>query len=140
MRSNHLTATNPMDRATHKQHPLRNSGEGQMTGRLPLSNIRHSETEVTLEIALPGIDKDRVLIKQKGGNLFVEVAPRSAETSEGKSRFIRREFHDAYRTIKYRLADDLDMDIIQAEMTNGVLVVSIPKIDKSKLIKSIEIK
>ena len=89
---------------------------------------RDEEFEATVD--LPGFERDDVEVRVTDHVLRVE-AERDAPTGEPDEgeRYLRRERrHDAvHRSI--RLPDDVDADGVTAAMKNGVLTVTLPKLE-----------
>ncbi len=85
---------------------------------------------------LPGFNKEDIQVYVEDGDLVIR-AERKEETEEKGKDYLRQErrFGRVYRRIS--LPSDLDLDGIKAKYTNGVLEVTIPKVEKE--IKTIEI-
>ena len=89
---------------------------------------RDEEFEATVD--LPGFERDDVEVRVTDHVLRIEAerdAP--AEEPEDDERYLRRERrHDSVRR-SIRLPDDVDADGVTAEMRNGVLTVTLPKLE-----------
>lgn len=121
----------------------------------PAINIIENEQEYRVEFAAPGFDKEDLSIKISEDNTLViimnsqkespEIAvEQGAESSEKvkDERYLRREF--SYSKFKQTLIlpENINKEAIDAKWNNGILSISIPKIDKNSdpSAKSIEIK
>ena len=71
----------------------------------------------TLRIALPGFEKDEVKVSVVQG--LLKVSAKKAEESKGYFEGLDRSF---------RLNGTHDVDAIEAELKNGLLVVTIPRL------------
>ncbi|RYR46268.1 hypothetical protein Ahy_A07g032010 isoform C [Arachis hypogaea] len=79
-------------------------------------------------VDLPGLKKEEVKVEVEDGRVLQISGERSRERSTGK--FMRR----------FRLPENANMDEIRAAMENGVLTITVPKVEEKKPeIKSIQI-
>lgn len=104
---------------------------------VPRANSYENENEYVLELLVPGLSKEDLKI-----DLNEEVLNISSEVkNESKAQFRLREFH--YGTFKrsFTLPEDVDSDKISASYENGILRVSLPKVEAApKIQRQIEIK
>lgn len=101
----------------------------------PAVNIRENENGFFLDFAMPGIDKDEVIIELENDLLTVSSEKKSETESESKTEtgnFTRREFH--YNSFKrsFILPETIDSSKIKANHKNGVLNIEIPKKEEAK--------
>ena len=109
----------------------------------PAVNVKESETEYTMEVAAPGIKKEccRVGINDEG-NLTVAIENKVEHKNEDKHHhYLRREFSYTNYEQNYTLPDDVERDKISAKVENGILTVTMPRLQKEekKCAKSIEV-
>jgi len=104
-----------------------------------LTNVFRDEGSVNLEIALPGVKKDEVLLKIANRVLTIEVTT-VQQSAEPAFRNIRREFSVSPVTREFRLSDKIDTEKIKAEMKDGILAVTLPLVVEQEINKNIEIK
>lgn len=110
----------------------------------PAVNVKETETEFSVEVAAPGLQKENFNIEVNEGILTIsaEVKTEKSETDE-KSRFTRKEF--SYSTFKRTFTLDeesVDTENIVAKYENGILNISIPKkvkTDEEKKAKTISV-
>jgi len=100
-------------------------GVGMETASLDLVE-RDEEFVVTVD--LPGFERDDVEIAVTDHTLRVE-AEREVETEEGDERYIRRERRQASTRRSVQLPEEVDTDAVSARMRNGVLTVTLPKLE-----------
>ena len=89
------------------------------------SRLTESDTEVVLQIDLPGVELANVAITIHNGILSITGARPQHSPSGGKPLFAaarRGDFHHTFRLHKF-----LDTQAVDAVMELGVLTVSIPK-------------
>ena len=117
-------------------YSLAEEGETLLTPRV---DIHEDEAEFTVEVDLPGVNKDDLKVEVENGNLIIEAQRKvkpMAETS--KAIRIERVARASYRRT-FSLGDEIDGEAIKAELRDGVLHVSLPKREKA-LPKRIEVK
>ena len=109
----------------------------------PAVNVKESETAYTMELAAPGIKKEfcRVNINDDG-NLNIAIENKCEHKHEDKHHhYLRREFSYSNYEQNYTLPDDVDREKISAKVEDGILTVTMPKLEKEvkKLSKAIEV-
>ena len=89
---------------------------------------RDDEFEATFD--LPGLERDDVEVRVTGHVLRIEADSNvPTEEPDDDERYLRRERrHDSVRR-SLRLPDDVDADSVTAAMKNGVLTVTLPKLE-----------
>ena len=106
----------------------------------PAINIREEDQAYFVETELPGVDKKDITIDIKNDHLILSGEKRSFN-EEQKSGYhhIERSHGSFYRTIM--LPKDVDHENVRAELSDGVLIVELAKIDSQyNKGRSIEIK
>lgn len=115
----------------------------------PAINVMETDKEYKLELAAPGMCKDDFKIHiNKEGNLVIEMEKKNCgckgkEEDKKECKFLRKEFSYSKFSQTLLLPDNIDKEAIDAEVTNGILRVRIPKVDKphpEDEIKKIEVK
>ena len=109
----------------------------------PAVNVKESETEYVMEVAAPGIKKEycRVGINDDG-NLTVAIENKVEHKHEDKhNHYLRREFSYTNYEQNYTLPDDVERDKISAKVEDGILTVTMPRLQKEekKCAKAIEV-
>ncbi|MBO4488073.1 MAG: Hsp20/alpha crystallin family protein [Bacteroidales bacterium] len=109
----------------------------------PAVNVREDEKSYVMEVAAPGIRKEfcRVSINDEGNlDVAIENKMEHKETDK-KHHYLRREFSYSNYEQSYALPDDVDKEHIAAKVEDGILTVTLPKMQKAdtKLSRSIEI-
>ena len=85
------------------------------------------DKELVVRAELPGVEKDDVKVEVTGDRLLIE-AERKFEEEEEKENFYRHElgYGSLMRTVV--LPEDVDADNVQAELKEGILSITLPKI------------
>ena len=109
----------------------------------PAVNVKEDEKSYVMELAAPGIKKEscRVSINDDG-NLCIAIENKMEHKDEDKKHhYLRREFSYSNYEQNYTLPEDVDKEGIAAKVENGILTVTLPKVEKEekKAAKAIEI-
>jgi len=97
------------------------------TGWVPPVDVREDAKEIVLEVELPGIRPEDVEVTAENGVLTIrgEKRGRSTETDEGRYHVVERSYGSFSRS--FQLPNGVDDRRIDAEFTDGVLAVHVPK-------------
>ena len=98
----------------------------------PAVNVKVDDKAYTMEVAAPGIKKEfcRVSINDEG-NLSVAIENKvEHKEEEKKHHYLRREFSYTNYEQAYTLPEDVDKDHIEAKVENGILTVTLPRMQK----------
>jgi HSP20 family protein len=95
-------------------------------GYTPLCDCDETDTHYLLNFDLPGVKKDDVKIDFKDNQLTISGERKGeSKSQQGRERF----YGSFYRS--FTLPSNINADKIQANFENGVLQISIPKIEIS---------
>ena len=92
----------------------------------PLADVVETAEAYLVELELPGLDRDDVLIQAQGDELVVRGERRPAVT--GAPVFHRLERHYGPFARGFRFAEEVDPDRIKAEFSDGLLRLEVPKV------------
>ena len=101
---------------------------------LPPAEIKEEDKQYTIMVELPGSSRDNIKVWQENGFLTVTG---EKKTPSGNRLLSERVYGKLSRA--FRLPDDANADKIEANFSNGVVTVEIPKLEESKS-KNIEVK
>ena len=97
----------------------------------PSTNIKETDNGYTIEMAVPGIDKNNVDIRVEKDQLIVE-SKTSSENEESNDKYTMRQFnYSAFRKSFY-LNNKIDNDKIDAQYKDGILYINLEKKDEAK--------
>ena len=102
----------------------------------PAINVAENDKEYRLEIAAPGMCKDDFKVHiNKDGNIVIEMEKtdcccKDKEKDKKECRYLRKEFSYSKFSQTLLLPDNADKENIEAHVNNGVLKVTIPKMEK----------
>lgn len=113
-----------------KELSIRKTGEATPaeTGKggswmTPAVDIFETDDGLTLVADLPGVGKDGLNLGIDNGILTVEGKPQLAE----KGEVLWTEFGAPGYYRRFQLPDNLDLEKIEANLSNGVLTLQVPK-------------
>jgi HSP20 family protein len=110
------------------------------TSSMPAVNIKESDKDFILELAVPGIDKKDLKIDINDDVVTISSESRS-EKEEDNDGYKRKEFSYSTFCRSFYLPENVNRDKIQASYKDGILKVELPKQeeDKNKISKQIKI-
>lgn len=108
------------------------------TAAQPAIDITENENESVVVAELPGVNKEDIAISVENGWLTLKGERKATESAEVK-RVLHREiaYEPFSRSIK--LPHPVNVNTISAELTNGILKISLPKAEEIRA-RAIEIK
>lgn|SRR5574344_913346 len=93
-----------------------------------LMNLKNTDSEYLIEIRASGLKKEMINLNVENGCLYVK----STEPREDVDSYYHHEFwHDRINN-KIDLPTDADTDKIDAKLEDGILLIKIPKGEKTK--------
>ena len=107
----------------------------------PAINVLENENEYTVELATPGLRKEDFDISiNNDGDLVIKMEKKN-EVKDEKAHYLRREFAYSKYEQTLILPDDVNKDEVGAKMNDGVLNITLPKLNKSvqKVARQIEV-
>ena len=105
----------------------------------PSVDIEENADKYLIRADLPGVDKDKIDVKLENGMLSIRGEKHTeTETDKGGKHHRRERFHGTFAR-SFTLPESIDAEKVDADYKNGVLTLSIPKVEKSRS-RSIDIK
>jgi len=99
---------------------------------LPSVNIKETADNYEVEVAAPGMDKNDFKVTLDG-NLLIISSVKEREESKEEESFTRKEFSYQSFQRSFELPKNVvDEDKISARYENGLLLLSIPKLEQAK--------
>lgn len=111
----------------------------------PAINVIESEKDYKVEVAAPGMTKDDFNIHLSEDNELVITMEKKNENQEEdkeNKKYLRREFSYIKFQQALILPDDVEKENISASVSEGVLTITLPKLqpeEKAKISRQIEI-
>jgi HSP20 family protein len=115
-----------------KKREVETKQEMTIPARVFLPNADIYETASALEVVLemPGIDKDKVEIRVEDGVLHVEG--RLDLSKYAGLQPLYTEYNVGHYARSFQLSSKIDQNKIAAEMKDGVLSLTLPKVEEAK--------
>ncbi|MEJ6982254.1 Hsp20/alpha crystallin family protein [Pedobacter sp. P351] len=104
----------------------------RLVSRVPAVNISETDGEYHIELAAPGLKKEDFKINLDKNMLNISVEKKSEDTEHNKT-YNKREYSYTSFVRSFSMPDSADSENIQAEYTDGVLNIAIPKKEEAKL-------
>ncbi|QAA80249.1 Hsp20/alpha crystallin family protein [Aequorivita sp. H23M31] len=106
------------------------------TFSIPAINIIENLTKFGLEIAAPGLQKENFHIEIEENTLKISYNKEIEDKeTERNSKFIKREFNYENFERSFKLPENIELDKIHASYENGILKISLPKMEEKKVLK-----
>jgi HSP20 family protein len=104
----------------------------RMNATAPAINVKESDKDYEVEVAAPGLKKEHCTVNiNNDGNLDIKLENKSEHKEEDKkTRYLRREFSYSNFVQTLILPDDVKKDGISAKVDNGVLTITLPKLEE----------
>lgn len=107
--------------------PIRKVGQKVAEWFAPRSDAAVGQDRYEITMELPGIAQEDIDIAVQDGLLIVSGEKRAEHEETGKSYFFSEREYGAFQRV-FRVPPDADAEAIDAELRNGVLRMSLPKI------------
>ena len=107
----------------------------------PAINVLETENDYMVELAAPGMCRENFDVNiNADGDLTIKM-DKKMEPRDHQARYLRREFSYTKFEQTLILPDDVDKQKIEAKVADGVLTVTLPKMqnDKQKTARQIAI-
>jgi len=106
---------------------------------VPAVNILENENAYSLELAVPGLQKEDIDINLDQQHLSIS-GHKKAESERKEEHYTRREFSYESFNRAFVLPDSVDADQIEANYQDGLLKVILPKKDRVNVASKTQIK
>jgi HSP20 family protein len=90
------------------------------------TNISKTENQYLIELLIPGVTKDDLIIEINKGTLAVKTKSQEEITDEVKTNYLRKEFDKIEFNKSFKLPENAEQEQISAEVKNGILSIAIP--------------
>jgi len=97
---------------------------------VPYTDIYETEDALTVVVEMPGVEKDAIDINIEDGVLTIEG--RIDLTNYAEMQPVYTEYNVGHYSRRFSLSSKIDQGRISAEMTDGVLTLTLPKAEEAK--------
>jgi HSP20 family protein len=99
---------------------------------LPSVNIKETDENYEVEVAAPGMNKEDFKITLENGQLVIASSKQNQVTTE-QENYTRREFsYQSFQRSFVLPKNVVDEDKICARYENGILLLSVPKLEQAR--------
>lgn len=118
------------DETLKNLHPAERK-EPQAGSRTPATDVYETENSYVVKADFPGVKKEDIQIDVHDGT-FTLKAEKKFEEKESKDNYLRVERAYGSFMRSFQLPKNVDAEKIKAEYKDGVLEVTLPKIEEAK--------
>lgn len=127
----------PFDRMWNEFMTLRKTNDMDMIGFSPSCEIFEEGNNYVLTFDLPGVKKDQVSVEAANDQLTVRAERKEEKRTgekgtEEKKKHLSEVYYGAYSRT-FTLPGSIDEKKIDARFDNGVLTVTVPKVESAKI-------
>lgn len=98
-------------------------------------DVKEENNNYEVEMDLPGFKKEDVKVELDNGYLTISATRgESKEDTDNASNYLRRERYTGACARSLYVGNDVEQENIKAKFENGILSLTIPKIDEKKAI------
>lgn len=109
-------------------------------GYTPKVNISENRDNFNIKLELPGLTKENVKLSVENNVLSVSGSRKEENKTEDTNTIINEIYYGEFSR-NFNLSKDIKIDAIDAEFKDGVLNITLPKIEEAKpVVKEINIK
>ena len=120
----------PFEREFFKRTPSRRSSDQT----LMKTDVKETDGTYELDIDLPGYKKEDVSAKLEDGYLTISASTnKNNDEKDKEGRYIRRERYTGQCSRSFYVGEGVTQDQIKAKFENGILKLSIPKVEKQQV-------
>ena len=111
-------------------------GSMELGTSIPAVNSKETDNEYLMEIAAPGLKKGDFDIGLDHGVLTISSEQKQEHEEKEGETVTRREFSYSSFSRSFQLPDDVNTDAINAEYKDGLLLLTMPKMEPREIEKS----
>ena len=100
-------------------------------GRMPKVDLVDRESEIVVRAELPGVTRDDLEVTLAEGTLTIEAHTTREEKEEEEGKYYRREMSRGEFQRTLTLPADVDEEKARATFTDGILELTLPKLEKT---------
>lgn len=124
-----IFSNNFLDDFFDNSFSFREDGNPERTAAMN-ADIREFEDRYQIDLELPGVRKENIQAELKDGYLVVNAKQEDhSQEKDSSGRYIRRERYYGVYQRSFYVGEGLRQEDIKAGFENGVLTVSVPKLE-----------
>ncbi len=109
------------------------SDEDLPAGTLAL-NVRDDEKNIVVEAAVPGVKENDLDVRVSGNRLTISAEVKQEESRKGDGIIVEERHYGQFQR-SFTLPTEVNPDKVTAELSNGILTITLPKTQASSVRK-----
>lgn len=105
-------------------------------GKSPKVNVKETDKAYEIEIANPGFTKDETKVEVEDGVIYVSMTSESKEGENDGDKYHCKQWTKSSYEESWNLPENVIEEEISAKNVNGVLTITLPKKEDSKVEKT----
>ena len=124
--------TNGQELQVQQKREVEKKQESTIPARVfvPVADIFETDAALTLVLEMPGVERENVNVRLDGGILTIEGEINFAKYD--RLRPVYTEYNVGNYSRSFELSSHIDQDRISAELNDGVVTLTLPKVEKAK--------
>lgn len=106
---------------------------------IPAVNSKETDSSYELEVAIPGLKKEDIHVEFDRGILTISSEKKEEKEEKDGEKVTRKEFNYSSFQRSFHLPENILEDQIEADYTDGILKLSLPKQTETKVHRKKEI-
>ena len=106
--------------------PFRNFGSRLAEWVAPASEASGNENSYHISIELPGVEENDISLSAENGVVSLKGEKKTEREEKGETWFFSERQYGSFSR-SFRLPPDADEDKVKADLKNGVLTITVPK-------------
>ncbi|MBK5720907.1 Hsp20/alpha crystallin family protein [Dysgonomonas sp. Marseille-P4677] len=99
-----------------------------VNGDLPATNVSENEKAFSIELSVPGFNKEDIKIEIEKEILRISAESKvENEEKDDNNKILRREFKQSSFIRSFTIPENIDTENISASQVNGILQITLPK-------------
>ena len=96
------------------------------------TDIKENKHDYSIIMDLPGYEKEDIKVDIDNGYLNVSASMNKSNDEEEKGKFVRRERYFGECSRSFYVGDEVSDKDIKASFKNGILTLTVPKVEETK--------
>jgi len=111
------------------------NASGSGVANIPAVNVVEHQDGFRIEVAAPGLKREDFKLNLNHNNLTISASQETQkeEAEKGSEKYTRREFSYSSFQRTFTLPSSIDAERIQANYTDGLLKIEVPKREEAKV-------
>jgi HSP20 family protein len=119
-----------MDRMFEDWRPYVNEEGGSTSARALALDVQEDQKAYTVMTEMPGVQPENIQVRHEGDYLIIEGESRQETSGDGNGKkSLIQERHYGRFSRRLRLPQDINFDAAEANYENGVLTLTLPKME-----------